>query len=265
MGGLVETWHHQIIAELVHDGTGCLLILNKNFKLLYLNEGAAVLHLIDLGNVYSADELVKLQDHYLSKGVQLIHLWEDIWRTRREQVLARVRSILGLNLKIHARKTEVVSITKVEADQFLNENHLQLSVGARFKYGLRMDQKLVAVACFSNFRRMQDQGDDYRSVELIRFANLKGVTVTGGFTKLIAHFIKLHQPNDIMSYADRDWSAGAAYQKSGFKLVAITPPAEILLNKITCERIFPHRLSGANHEDHHRIFNTGNLKYILYL
>jgi hypothetical protein len=158
----------------------------------------------------------------------------------------------------------VIELSQLEADDFLNENHLQHSVGARFRYGLVSDGQLVAVACFSRLRKMHNAAGLYTSAELIRFANLLGVTVIGGLSKLLSHFINLHKPDDIMSYADKDWSLGSAYERSGFSMVDVTDPSKILVHKETLTRIFPHRLpDNTDLASYQEVYNTGNLKYIL--
>jgi len=121
---------------------------------------------------------------------------------------------------------------------------------------------------------------DYTSVELIRFATADGFTVQGGLSKLIKHLIKTILPNDVMTYADLDWSYGKGYTKLGFELVAQVPPAEIWLDQATNTRYFPHRLPDKiitataqlteaertiylNSLHYISVFNTGNLKYII--
>lgn len=243
----------------IEDGKYDLLLCNNRI----------VINLITLDNDYKAEELIGLQTSYQLKGIQLVQLWEDVWQTRENQVLGRIKSILGLNVRLHGRKGIVTVIDQKQADDFLNANHIQASAKARYKFALEIDGKIKAVACFSNVRFMKTVSMSYRSVELIRFATLMGFTVTGGFTKLLKHFIKIIAPNDVMSYADRDWSLGNAYEQSGFRLVGVTPPAQIWLDKRELIRYFPHRLPAQNNpslnDDFLTIYNTGNLKYILYL
>ena len=82
------------------------------------------------------------------------------------------------------------------------------------------------MATFSNKRKMSRQGPDYTSAELIRFATKDGFTVTGGLSKLIKHYMKMLAPNDLMSYADRDWSLGKGYLAAGFKLKTISSASQ---------------------------------------
>ena len=247
------------------------------YKLLSITGKYVVIHLVSFNNSYQPDELVALQDRYLANGNNLVHLWEDVWISRREQVIGRIRSLVGLNRRMHARKTKIMIISQLQADEFLDANHVQGTARSKYRLALSIDDKIVSVACFSNLRKMsRSHPEEYRSAEVIRFASLNGYTVTGGFSKSLKNFILEYKPNDVMSYADRDWSSGKVYEQAGFKLVSVSTPATIYLDHDTLVRYFPHRLpvSAAatdekrSEEVEHtyiKIFNTGNLKYIYYL
>ena len=266
MGGLNAEWQKNVTDSLEVEGISWVLLNKNGLTIISIREDALLVNLLDLSEPPEPEVLLAIQEDYSSRGVQLVHLWEDVWLSRKTQVLSRIKSILGLNKRIHGRKTKIVSIAQDVADAFLIENHLQYSASARYKYALQLDGVTVAVACFSHLRKMPEKGILYRSAELIRFATIDGYTVTGGFTKLLRYFIKLHEPNDVMSYADRDWSLGAAYQNAGFKLVGVTAPASILVDRISFMRYFSHRVdSHITGDKYLSIFNTGNLKYILYL
>ncbi len=278
--GIGLIWQNSVWIALQDNEIVASPEIYDKYDLILCND-RLVINLIPLDNDYVAQELIDLQSEYQLRNIVLVHLWEDIWLCRKEQVLGRFKSILGLNKSLHARKGLISVIDQKQADDFLIKNHIQASAKARYKYALNIDGQIVAVACFSNVRWMKGVSESYRSVELIRFATLMGFTVTGGFTKLLKHFIKLIEPDDVMSYADRDWSLGNAYELSGFKLVETTPPANIWLQRKELIRYFPHRLpiSAKQSDDENKtvfiealdadefapVFNTGNLKYILYL
>lgn len=230
--------------------------------LISFHEAGLILNLIPLENDYTAEGMTELKEEFREEGINLVHIWEDLWRMRKQQVLNRVQSMLGGNERIHARKTRVQRITALEAAAFLDANHVQGAVKAKYKLALMQGDQMVAVACFSNLRLMT-KSPAYRSAELVRFANLAGFTVTGGLTKLLKYFMEAYQPDDIMSYADRDWSDGNAYVQAGFELMEVMPPAEIYVDRSTLNRYFAHRRPPEG--DFIKIFNTGNLKYILRL
>ena len=103
---------------------------------------------------------------------------------------------------------------------------------------------------------------DTRSFELIRFATLQGYVVVGGMNKLLKAFIKEHQPDDIMSYADRDWSDGRSYDKLGFTKNENNLPQSFYINLKTLER---SSISLPLEDEYLKIFNTGSIKYIKYV
>ncbi|SMC96392.1 hypothetical protein [Pedobacter africanus] len=275
--GVELNWQGSVLLALKDKGIEVQSFLHENYSMLLCN-GLVAIHLIPLGNVYKAEELIVLQRMYQLKGVTVLQLWQDVWYSRSAQVLGRIKSVLGLNKRLYGRKAKVVSINQQQADDFLNDNHLQGSAKSRYKYALVLEGELIAVACFSNVRYMKKIAPGYRSVELIRFATRIGFTVTGGFTRLLKHLIKTIGPDDVMSYADRDWSLGNAYQQAGFKLTEVTLPASIWLRRKDMQRFFSHRLPADALPGRDAdllavpaerafipVFNTGNLKYLLYL
>ena len=245
-----------MILALADNKIGCFFTLEDKFSLLQVDHQLAV-HLVGLNNKFTPQDLTKLQERHHQEGIKLIHLWEDLWQSKPDQVLARIKSLLGKNIRIHGRKTKVLKITKPVADSFLIENHLQGAVSCRYKIGLFEKEVIVAVATFSALRKM-NHTENYKSAELIRFAVKAGYSITGGLSKLIAFFAETYKPNDLMTYADRDWSAGAAYIKLGFLQTADLEPQFYVLDKDLNRRL-KKNIQGFATE----VFNTGSLKFIL--
>ncbi len=258
--------------HLIHDEPYTLIQCTPKF---YLN-------LVLLNKNYHPEALLKLQEKYQKEGNILVHLWEDVWHFNQMGVLSRVKSFLGLNQTFHARKAKLIEVTPAQAALFFNSYHLQGFVKAKYYYGLTIEDELISMASFSELRSMKLKGSGYTSAELVRFASKDGATITGGLSKLIKHFLKLKKPNDLMSYADRDWSLGKGYEQLGFELTAITAPAHLYVDKNTGHRYFPHRLPKnilSNFDEQKELnlndylakhgfakaFNTGNLKYHLYV
>jgi len=224
----------------------------------------------------------ELSDQFQRQGDRLIHLWADVWRQKPAVVQSRLRALAGSSQRIPGRLTRARRIDRPTATAFLEKNHLQVVTQSKFNYGLFLPARyfrvlsdayrqslepesaelLVAVATFSHPRTIPRNGQPARSVELVRFASRLDCTVVGGLDKLLKAFIAAHHPDDIMTYADRDWSAGRSYEQLGFARVGVTQPHEFWLDPATGHRHYPHRLpETAPHLI--RIYNAGSIKFVL--
>lgn len=154
-----------------------------------------------------------------AQGVRLITIQEHLWVNKQELVKDRIRSILGKNKRIGARKTQVKNIDSVTASNFLLENHLQGAARSSIQLGLFSDNVLIMVATFAK-PRWSNKAD----WELIRMATSRGITVQGGASKLIHHF-RQNNSGTIISYADRCWSQGNVYKSIGFEFSHNTAPS----------------------------------------
>lgn len=229
----------------------------------------------------AADELktysVK-QAELRSKKIFSVILWEDLWKNNVEIVKSRLKSILGISMRIPARLTYSIRIDKATASEFLTKNHLQGSVLSKYRFGLYLPVKyfrvlssdfqvnditkdlLVAVATFSYARIFNQDEKPFRSCELIRFANLLNTTVVGGMDKLLNTFIKEIKPDDIMTYIDLEWSDGASYSRLGFEEISEKPPISFWLDTQTNER-FPMR-NYVSSDSIIKICNAGSRKFV---
>ncbi|WP_406826830.1 hypothetical protein [Pedobacter sp. KACC 23697] len=251
-----DNWHHQLSLALADHKIECFFSTEDGFLLLMIDH-QLIIHLVSLKNSFIPKDLIELQERHHQKGIKVIHLWEDLWLSKPDQVLARIKSLLGRNSRIHGRKTKIGKITKPVANSFLIENHLQGAVTSRYKIGLFEKDQLVAVATFSALRKM-NHTENYKSAELIRFAVKAGYSITGGLSKLISFFAATYQPNDLMTYADRDWSRGEAYTKLGFLQTAVLEPQNYVLDENLDRQLKKDNRAFAN-----EVFNTGSLKFIL--
>jgi hypothetical protein len=211
-----------------------------------------------------------------------VTLWEDLWWTKQSIVKSRIAAQLGISERIPARLTRVGRLDRPMTLAFLQENHLQDAVLSKFRYGLFLpkkhyrvlknppdtDELLVAVGTFAHPRLFLREGLVHRSFELVRFANLLNSTVVGGLDKVVSHFIKQHQPDDLMTYADLDWSDGNSYRTLGFEPISDTPPQLFWIDPGTSQRYLPHRLPGslseqsALEEGFVAIYNAGSRKFV---
>jgi hypothetical protein len=243
----------------------------SKFPFVFLTDHQILLHCISLlhPNIknISPDYFSKLCDAATVQNIRIINLWEDVWYHKKELVQSRILALCGISKRVHARQTSILRIDKKEAEQFLNENHLQQNTNAYYKYGLYKQDELVAVATFSKSRVMTDSSALYRSYELVRFASLCGITVNGGLSKLLHFFIEQYHPAHLMTYADRDWSRGNSYKKMGFDFLENTSPQEFFIHPDEMIRLYPQRLVETENEllqkGYLKIYNAGNSKFTL--
>ena len=195
-------------------------------------------------------------------GYPLI-ITEDRWIRQREMMEARLLAHLETFSQAYARNCEVRRIEKAEAQEFLNKHHSYGDAACKYRYGLFLkrhtghiaeeirsldcaqeekgcimleEKRLIAVATFSNARRWIKEGQEIRSYEWTRYASLPDLRVSGGMGKMLKAFIKDVQPDDIMSYADLEWSEGDVYERLGFTAEARKEPVMFEVDPLTWER-----------------------------
>ncbi|MFC3563301.1 hypothetical protein [Pedobacter jamesrossensis] len=251
-------WHNNFLSALAEKEVEFELKKKDDFQLVTLTKCNVIINLVNILTNFSPEQLILLQNLIQNEGFKLINLWEDVWKNKPTQVLHRILSLSGENKKIHGRKTKVFKIDKPIADLFLNENHLQGSVSSRYKFGLFINDELLAVATFSALRKM-NHTENYKSIELIRFVVKGGFSITGGLSKLVKHMQLLLKPNDLMTYADKDWSAGEAYYKLNFNKVDVIKPQYFVLGTQLKRSLKKGNLEQTNP----LVFNTGSIKFIL--
>ena len=157
---------------------------------------------------------------------------QDRWYGQEEMMKSRLLAHLGIFTQVYARNCEIRRIDKAVAADFLNHNHSYGDATCRYRYGLYLKRHtghnsdstevtpgtLVAVATFSNARKWIKGEKTIRSYEWTRYASLPGLRLSGGMGKLLKAFIEEVQPDDIMTYADLEWSEGDVYKALGFSL-----------------------------------------------
>lgn len=209
-----------------------------------------------------------------TKGINLFQIWEHEWFRNKCLIKSMINNKIGNNHKIYARKCKIVSLKSSEYKKFLMENHLQGPISNPIRYGLEYDGHLVCVAGFSKHKKY-----DW---EIGRFATLKFISVVGGAGKLLHHFIKTHNPNSILSYANRNHSNGKLYHKLGFELIGTTQPGYFYTKKsivYSRQQFQKHKLAdkldnfdpnlseavNMFNNGYRRFWNAGNLKFIKFM
>lgn len=219
----------------------------------------------------SPEEAEKLQKTLSEKAGNAIFVVEDRWRLQGDILRARLLAHKRIFSQVYARNCEVRRIDKPMAASFLASAHSYGDAACRYRYGLfvkratgekgeRVDAgALVAVAEFSSARKWLKDNGYVRSYEWIRYASLPGVRVIGGMGKLLEAFVKQVRPDDVMSYADLEWSNGAVYKELGFECEGVKEPVMFAIDPTDWTRTAikpPYEADG-------KLFykNFGSLKY----
>lgn len=190
-----------------------------------------------------------------SQERKTIHLDIDQVIHHTTKIIYRIKGLLGFGNRIHARATVVARLDKLQALEFQEDHHLQVALPGKYRYGLFYQGDLVSVAIFSGGRRMNDQHENYRSFELLRFCHKRDYSIVGGISKLIKAFVADFSPGDIMTYADLDWCQDSSLTKIGFHVVGQTNPQEFWINDT--ERLYSQPVDTSSA---YLVRNSGSLK-----
>lgn len=177
------------------------------------------------------------------KGIQLLQFYSDEWNFKRTIIENIIRSKLNLNQRIYARKCNLIEISTHTKNEFLNSYHIQGEDKSSIKIGLEYNNDIVAIMTFAKSRFNKSY-----AWELTRFCVRGGVSVIGGFSRLLKYF-RNEYPGSIVSYADRRYSNGNVYSKNGFELISVNRPSYYYVDSNFIRRVnrmkFQKKVIGA--------------------
>ena len=152
----------------------------------------------------------------ISKGYNCINIWDwDNW----DNILC----FLKPKQKLYARKLQLKEVTKQDANTFLMKYHLQSKCkGNLINLGLYQEEQLVQIMTFGKPRYNKNY-----QWELLRLCTKMGYYVVGGAERLFKHFIKMQNPESVISYCDVSKFTGDVYLRLGFKLKEQNKPQKI--------------------------------------
>ena len=205
----------------------------------------------EFNGLYWHNELYKDKNYHLykkeqciDKNINLIQIFEDEWKYKKEVVKSRIRNILNcVNQKIYARHTDIRIIDSKNAKIFMNKNHTQGSINASINIGLYHNNEIVSIMSFGKQRKALGQSSNKDVYEMLRFCNKININIPGGASKLFKFFIKNYKLKKIISYADRRWSNGELYKILGFDFIHNSPPNYWYVMNDTREHRFKYRKS----------------------
>ena len=160
----------------------------------------------------------------LSKGIRLIHIFENEWKFKKDIVKSLLTKILNkCEKKIYARQCKIENITAKECRIFLNENHLQGFRAGKFYIGLKYKDELVSVAVLGNIKNNE--------IELIRFANKNNLNVYYSLGRILKNFMNEHSFDRIISFCDKRYFIAGGYESAGFKKLYDSDPNYFYVHK----------------------------------
>ena len=159
-------------------------------------------------------------------GFRCIHIWD--WDDPNKV------KMLFMNTNIlYARKLALKEINNEDANNFLNTYHLQNTCnGQLVRLGLYQNDELIQVMTFGKPR--YNKKYDW---ELLRLCTKADYKVIGGSEKLFKYFITNYNPQNIISYCDRNKFTGRVYIKLGFNLLSRGKPSKHWYNIKTKKHI----------------------------
>lgn len=208
-------------------------------------------------------------------GIQLLHVFESEWHSKKDIVKSIIRSKLGMCSTIYARKTDIVLVTPKDAREFFDRTHIQGFTPAQYYIGLRHENELVM--CVSIGKSRFDNSYEY---ELIRFSTKLDTRVTGGFQKLLKYIRNNLTQAPILTYCDRRYSTGLTYSRYG-KFLGNSEPGYSWYNNQTVlsryqtqksklAKLFPKHFSNDRTEKeimesagYFQLYDCGNMKFEL--
>lgn len=161
---------------------------------------------------YHLDKLTKMT----ALGLGLVQVFEDEWSFKKDIVKSVLLSRIGASpIKVFARNLRVGRVTPKEYRKFIERNHLQGFAAAEIVLGLYSQESLVMLTAFSTKRAIFGK-QEANWFELVRMCSALNTSVVGGFSRLLAHFIKAYKPEGVKTFCDRRYFNGAGYEAVGF-------------------------------------------------
>ena len=231
---------------------------------------------------YHLDKTLKCQ----SKGIQLIHIFENEWINKQEIVKSILRYKLKKSKKLcGARQCQIKEVLdSKEKNNFIERNHLQGADQSSIKLGAFYQNQLVSIMTFSKPSLAKGRKDQQsKNFELSRFCSLLNCSIPGIASKFINYFKKNYEFDELYTFADRRYSNGNVYRQiEGFIEVHPSSPNYWYFHESDCLNL-KHRFTYRKSElskileifdsnlteyqnmvvnGYDRIWDCGNLKFV---
>ena len=180
-------------------------------------------------------------------GIQLIHIFENEWLSKKEIVKSMLKDVLCIYDKtIYAKNCEVKEIDNSLSEKFQNENNINGATNSDLSLGLFYENELVSLISFKKYKISIGKW------KIQKFCNKLNYNIINGIEKLLNYFEVNYKPTNLIVSIDRRWSNGKLYEQHGFKLRKISKPKCWYWKDIKT-------LESKNFKNSKHIFDCGNL------
>lgn len=170
-------------------------------------------HYIPFGGKPNTYHLNKLESAKFS-NIDLIQFWNTEWIKHPDICKSIILHKLGKSpFSGYARKCIIKEIPRKEYVEFMENNHIQGPTNNEiYRIGLYYSDVLVSAMSFGTSRFNKNY-----EYELLRFCNILYTSIPGSASRLFKKFIKVYNPENIISYSDRRlFESGNLYSTLGF-------------------------------------------------
>lgn len=171
---------------------------------------------------YHSDEYVENDYHYNKTnecndlGIQLLHVFEDEWKFKRDIVKSLIKGSLNLNEKyILTDKNYIKTITKELANNFLNENHIHGYFKCEINLGLFDGDKLISVLSLLK---------NELNYDIVRFADIISYHIIDSLNYFITYIKENFLHENINLLLDRTYFKSDNFIQNNFSFKETLPP-----------------------------------------
>jgi len=216
----------------------------------------------EFDGIYWHSNIFKDSFYHLNKtdeceklGIELIHIFEDEWKHKKEIVKSIIKSKLDIydNI-IAANDCTVDEISNNACTDFLNINDIYEISDSNINLGLFYDNDLVGVLSINN--KLLNEYE-------IKFCNKLNTKIVDGEKKLLEYFIDKYKPKFIIAYADRRYSQGNIFKFLNFIHVENIEPNCIYYDKNKLIKVDSYK--SIIKQDYICIYDCGQMKFELKL
>ena len=216
------------------------------------------------GLYWHNDKSLQIRDkhyHYnkyidcLNKRIRLVTIFEDEWSSKKTQICAYLKSIIGKNTtRVYVRNCEVKSINPSMGNNFINSYHIEgVNQSDVFFFGLFLNNELLGVMSFEH---------ELKEDTLSRLCFKSDVSVVGGPSKLFYSAVKELSLKKVVTLSDNRWSLGAVYLQMGFTLESEIPPSYSYVCAGSKKRVARNSIKKTQEAELGKIWDCGMRKWI---